>query len=198
MINLRTAKIDRKTNETDIKLSLNIDGTGKSDINSGCGFLDHMLTLFASHGKFDLEIKCDGDTYVDDHHTTEDIGIALGQAFSQALGDKRGIVRYGDTILPMDEALILTAVDFSGRNCLRYSLDIPAQKVGSFDTELVKEFFIAFTSNAKLTLHIMQLDGENSHHIIEGAFKSVARSIRAAVKIDSDFADEIPSSKGVL
>lgn len=198
MINLRTAKIDRKTNETDIKLSLNIDGTGKSDINSGCGFLDHMLTLFASHGKFDLEIKCDGDTYVDDHHTTEDIGIALGQAFSQALGDKRGIVRYGDTILPMDEALILTATDFSGRRCLRYSLDIPAQKVGSFDTELVKEFFIAFTSNAKLTLHIMQLDGENSHHIIEGAFKSVARSIRAAVKIDSDFADEIPSSKGVL
>lgn len=198
MINLRTAKIDRKTNETDIKLSLNIDGTGKSDINSGCGFLDHMLTLFASHGKFDLEIKCNGDTYVDDHHTTEDIGIALGQAFSQALGDKRGIVRYGDTILPMDEALILTAVDFSGRSCLRYSLDIPAQKVGSFDTELVKEFFIAFTSNAKLTLHIMQLDGENSHHIIEGAFKSVARSIRAAVKIDSDFADEIPSSKGVL
>ena len=198
MINLRTAKIDRKTNETDIKLSLNIDGTGKSDINSGCGFLDHMLTLFASHGKFDLEIKCDGDTYVDDHHTTEDIGIALGQAFSQALGDKRGIVRYGDTILPMDEALILTAVDFSGRSYLRYSLDIPAQKVGSFDTELVKEFFIAFTSNAKLTLHIMQLDGENSHHIIEGAVKSVARSIRAAVKIDSDFADEIPSSKGVL
>ncbi len=198
MINLRTAKIDRKTNETDIKLSLNIDGTGKSNINSGCGFLDHMLTLFASHGKFDLEIKCDGDTYVDDHHTTEDIGIALGQAFSQALGDKMGIVRYGDTILPMDEALILTAVDFSGRSCLRYSLDIPAQKVGSFDTELVKEFFIAFTSNAKFTLHIMQLDGENSHHIIEGAFKSVARSIRAAVKIDSDFADEIPSSKGVL
>ncbi len=195
---MRTAKIDRKTNETDIKLSLNIDGTGKSDINSGCGFLDHMLTLFASHGKFDLEIKCDGDTYVDDHHTTEDIGIALGQAFSQALGDKKGIVRYGDMILPMDEALILTAVDFSGRSCLGYSLDIPAQKVGSFDTELVKEFFIAFTSNAKLTLHIKQLDGENSHHIIEGAFKSVARSIRAAVKIDSDFADEIPSSKGVL
>lgn len=195
---MRTAKIDRKTNETDIKLSLNIDGTGKSDINSGCGFLDHMLTLFASHGKFDIEIKCDGDTYVDDHHTTEDIGIALGQAFSQALGDKRGIVRYGDTILPMDEALVLTAVDFSGRSCLGYSLDIPAQKVGSFDTELVKEFFIAFTSNAKLTLHIKQLDGENSHHIIEGAFKSVARSIRAAVKIDSDFADEIPSSKGVL
>lgn len=195
---MRTAKIDRKTNETDIKLSLNIDGTGKSNIESGCGFLDHMLTLFASHGKFDLEIKCDGDTYVDDHHTTEDIGIVLGQAFSQALGDKKGIVRYGDTVLPMDEALILTAVDFSGRSYLGYSLDIPTQKVGTFDTELVKEFFIAFTRNANLTLHIKQLDGENSHHIIEGAFKSVARSIRNAVKIDSDFADEIPSSKGVL
>ena len=195
---MRTAKIDRKTNETDIKLSLNIDGTGKSDIKSGCGFLDHMLTLFASHGKFDLEIKCDGDTYVDDHHTTEDIGIVLGQAFSQALGDKKGIVRYGDTVLPMDEALILTAVDFSGRSCLGYSLDIPTQKVGTFDTELVKEFFLAFIRNANLTLHIKQLDGENSHHIIEGAFKSAARSIRSAVKIDSDFADEIPSSKGVL
>ena len=196
--NMRTAKIDRKTNETDIKLSLNIDGTGKSNIKSGSGFLDHMLTLFASHGKFDLEIKCDGDTYVDDHHTTEDIGIVLGQAFSQALGDKKGIVRYGDTVLPMDEALILTAVDFSGRSYLGYSLDIPTQKVGTFDTELVKEFFLAFTRNANLTLHIKQLDGENSHHIIEGAFKSVARSIRTAVKIDSDFADEIPSSKGVL
>lgn len=195
---MRTAKIDRKTNETDIKLSLNIDGTGKSNIESGCGFLDHMLTLFASHGKFDLEIKCDGDTYVDDHHTTEDIGIVLGQAFAQALGDKKGIVRYGDTVLPMDEALILTAVDFSGRSYLGYSLDIPTQKVGTFDTELVKEFFLAFTRNANLTLHIKQLDGENSHHIIEGAFKSVARSIRNAVKIDSDFADEIPSSKGVL
>jgi imidazoleglycerol-phosphate dehydratase len=195
---MRTAKIDRKTNETDIKLSLNIDGTGKSDIKSGCGFLDHMLTLFASHGKFDLEIKCDGDTYVDDHHTAEDIGIVLGQAFSQALGDKKGIVRYGDTVLPMDEALILTAVDFSGRSYLGYSLDIPTQKVGTFDTELVKEFFLAFTRNANLTLHIKQLDGENSHHIIEGAFKSVARSIRSAVKIDGDFADEIPSSKGVL
>ena len=195
---MRKAETVRKTGETDITLSLDIDGKGESEISSGVGFLDHMLTLFSRHGRFDLKLKCIGDTYVDDHHTTEDIGIALGQAFSQALGDKRGIVRYGDTILPMDEALILTAVDFSGRSCLRYSLDIPAQKVGSFDTELVKEFFIAFTSNAKLTLHIMQLDGENSHHIIEGAFKSVARSIRAAVKIDSDFADEIPSSKGVL
>ena len=198
MRHMRTAKIDRKTNETDIKLSLNIDGTGKSNIQSGCGFLDHMLTLFASHGKFDLEIKCNGDTYVDDHHTTEDIGSVLGQAFAQALSDKRGIVRYGSTILPMDEALILTAVDFSGRSYLAYSLEIPTEKVGTFDTELVKEFFLAFTRKADLTLHIKQLDGKNSHHIIEGAFKSVARSIRAAVKIDSDFADEIPSSKGVL
>ena len=198
MRHMRTAKIDRKTNETDIKLSLNIDGTGKSNIQSGCGFLDHMLTLFASHGKFDLEIKCDGDTYVDDHHTTEDIGIVLGQAFAQALGDKRGIVRYGSTILPMDEALILTAADFSGRSYLAYALEIPTEKVGTFDTELVKEFFLAFTRKADLTLHIKQLAGENSHHIIEGAFKSVARSIRTAVQIDSDFADEIPSSKGVL
>ena len=198
MRHMRTAKIDRKTNETDIKLSLNIDGTGKSNVQSGIGFLDHMLTLFASHGKFDLEIKCDGDTYVDDHHTTEDIGIVLGQAFAQALGDKRGIVRYGSTILPMDEALILTAVDFSGRSYLAYALEIPTEKVGTFDTELVKEFFLAFTRKADLTLHIKQLAGENSHHIIEGAFKSVARSIRTAVKIDSDFADELPSSKGVL
>ena len=186
MRHMRTVKIGRKTNETDIKLSLNIDGTGKSNIQSGCGFLDHMLTLFASHGKFDLEIKCNGDTYVDDHHTTEDIGIVLGQAFAQALADKRGIVRYGSTILPMDEALILTAVDFSGRSHLAYSLEIPTEKVGTFDTELVKEFFLAFTRKADLTLHIKQLDGKNSHHIIEGAFKSVARSIRAAVKIDSD------------
>ena len=195
---MRTAKIDRKTNETDIKISLNIDGTGKSNVQSGIGFLDHMLTLFASHGKFDLEIKCDGDTYVDDHHTAEDIGIVLGQAFAQALCDKRGIVRYGSTILPMDEALILTAADFSGRSYLAYALEIPTEKVGTFDTELVKEFFLAFTRKADLTLHIKQLAGENSHHIIEGAFKSVARSIRTAVKIDSDFADEIPSSKGVL
>lgn len=198
MRHMRTAKIDRKTNETDIKISLNIDGTGKSNVQSGIGFLDHMLTLFASHGKFDLEIKCDGDTYVDDHHTAEDIGIVLGQAFAQALCDKRGIVRYGSTILPMDEALILTAADFSGRSYLTYALEIPTEKVGTFDTELVKEFFLAFTRKADLTLHIKQLAGENSHHIIEGAFKSVARSIRTAVKIDSDFADEIPSSKGVL
>ncbi len=195
---MRTSEIKRKTAETDIILSLNIDGTGKSEINTGCGFLDHMLTLFAKHGRFDLNVSCKGDTYVDDHHTVEDIGIALGCAFEEALGDKKGIIRYGSTILPMDEALILSAVDLSGRSYLAFGLDIPAQKVGTFDTELVREFFIAFSSNAKLNLHLKQLEGLNSHHIIEGAFKSVARSLKAAVKIDSDFADEIPSTKGVL
>ena len=195
---MRTSEIKRKTAETDIILSLNIDGTGKSEINTGCGFLDHMLTLFAKHGRFDLNVSCKGDTYVDDHHTVEDIGIALGCAFEEALGDKKGIIRYGSTILPMDEALILSAVDLSGRSYLSFGLDIPAEKVGTFDTELVREFFIAFSSNAKLNLHLKQLDGLNSHHIIEGAYKSVARSLKAAVKIDSDFADEIPSTKGVL
>ena len=195
---MRTSEIKRKTTETDIVLSLNLDGTGKSDMNTGCGFLDHMLTLFAKHGKFDLNVSCKGDTYVDDHHTTEDIGIALGCAFSEALGDKKGIVRYGSSVLPMDEALILSAVDISGRAYLGYGLEIPTEKVGNFDTELIREFFIAFSSNAKLNLHIKQLDGLNSHHIIEGAFKSVARSLRTAVKIDADFADEIPSTKGVL
>jgi imidazoleglycerol-phosphate dehydratase len=195
---MRTANINRKTNETDISLKLVIDGSGKNEIATGCGFLDHMLTLFATHGKFDIELKCTGDTYVDYHHTTEDIGIVLGQAFCEALADKKGITRYGQMILPMDEALILSAVDFSGRGCLGYSLEIPTQKVGDFDTELVKEFFLAFVREAKVSLHIRQLAGENSHHIIEGAFKSVARSIRAAVKIDEEFAGEIPSSKGVL
>ena len=193
---MRTANINRKTNETDISLKLVIDGSGKNEIATGCGFLDHMLTLFATHGKFDIELKCTGDTYVDYHHTTE--GIVLGQAFCEALADKKGITRYGQMILPMDEALILSAVDFSGRGCLGYSLEIPTQKVGDFDTELVKEFFLAFVREAKVSLHIRQLAGENSHHIIEGAFKSVARSIRAAVKIDEEFAGEIPSSKGVL
>ena len=195
---MRISEIKRKTAETDIVLNLNIDGTGKSEIDTGCGFLDHMLTLFSKHGRFDLNVSCKGDTYVDDHHTVEDIGIALGQAFAEALGEKKGIVRYGSCTLPMDEALILSAVDLSGRSYLGYALEIPASKVGSFDTELVREFFIAFTSNAKLNLHLKQLDGLNSHHIIEGAFKSVARSLKAAVKIDSDFADEIPSTKGVL
>ena len=195
---MRTAQINRKTAETDIKLSLNIDGSGKGEINTGCGFLDHMLTLFAKHGRFDLDVLCKGDMRVDAHHTTEDIGIVLGTAFKQAMGDKKGIVRYGDIILPMDEALILSAVDFSGRAHLSYSVDIPSQKVGDFDTELCEEFFLAFVRNAECTLHIRQMAGGNSHHIIEGVFKSTARCISRATAIDADFADEIPSTKGVL
>ena len=195
---MRTAEIIRKTGETDIALRLNLDGTGKGNIATGCGFLDHMLTLFARHGRFDLDVSCKGDNWVDDHHTVEDIGIALGQAFAQALGDKRGICRYGDVALPMDETLILSAVDISGRGYLGYALEIPAQKVGTFDTELVEEFWLGFIRNAQITLHIRQLAGTNSHHIIEGAFKSVARSLRAAVAIDPVAAGEIPSTKGVL
>ena len=195
---MRTAQITRKTAETDIALTLNLDGSGKSAIDTGCGFLDHMLTLFSRHGRFDLTIRCKGDTYVDDHHTAEDIGISLGQAFQTALGDKKGINRYGSTVLPMDEALILTAVDLSGRGYLGYDLQIPTEKVGTFDTELVEEFWLGFIRNAACTLHIRQLAGSNSHHIIEGAFKSVARSLKAAVAIDAAFADEIPSTKGVL
>ena len=195
---MRNAEINRKTAETDIALMLNLDGSGSSQIDTGCGFLDHMLTLFAKHGRFDLTVSCQGDTYVDDHHTVEDIGIVLGQAFSQALGDKKGICRYGDTTLAMDESLILSAADLSGRACLGYALRIPTQKVGTFDTELVEEFFLGFVRNAQLTLHIRQLAGTNSHHIIEGAFKSVARSLRKAVAIDKAFADEVPSTKGVL
>lgn len=195
---MRTAEINRKTAETDISLTLRLDGKGNSEIASGCGFLDHMLTLFARHGRFDLTLKCNGDTYVDDHHTVEDIGIALGQAFAEALGDKKGIVRYGSMLLPMDEALIMSAVDLSGRSYLAYGLEIPTQKVGSFDTELAEEFWLGFTRNAACTLHIKQLAGTNSHHIIEGAFKSVGRALKAAVAIDPDFADEIPSTKGVL
>ena len=195
---MRSAEIVRTTAETDISLNLSLDGTGKSVIDTGCGFLDHMLTLFAKHGRFDLNVSCKGDTYVDDHHTVEDIGIALGQAFAIVLGDKRGIVRYGSLILPMDESLILSAVDLSGRSYLGYELQIPTEKVGSFDTELVEEFWLAFTREAKCNLHMQQLAGKNSHHIIEGAFKSVARSLRQAVAIDPDFANEIPSTKGVL
>lgn len=195
---MRTAQISRKTGETDISLTLNLDGSGKSSISTGCGFLDHMLVLFAKHGRFDLDLNCKGDTWVDDHHTVEDVGIALGQAFCQALGDKRGICRYGDVTLPMDEALILSAVDLSGRGYLGYALQIPTEKVGSFDTELVEEFFLGFIRNAQATLHIRQLAGTNSHHIIEGAFKSVARSLRAAVAVDPACIDEIPSTKGVL
>jgi len=195
---MREAEIKRKTNETDIKLSLNLDGQGTSNINTGCGFLDHMLTLFAKHGKFNLDVYCKGDINVDYHHTTEDVGIALGEAFVKAIGDKKGIRRYGDTVLPMDEALILSAVDISGRSYLGYGLMIPTTHVGDFDTELCEEFWLGFVRKAEITLHIKQLDGKNSHHIIEGAFKSVARSLRTAVSIDESFADEIPSTKGVL
>ena len=195
---MRMADITRRTAETDITLKLNLDGTGECDIDTGVGFLDHMLTLFAAHGKFDLFVKCEGDTEVDDHHTVEDVGICLGQAFAIALGDKRGICRYGQTILPMDEALILTAADLSGRAYLGYALEIPTEKVGTFDTELVKEFFLAFVRCAAVTLHIRQMAGENSHHIIEGTFKSVARTLRAAVAVDEKCRDAIPSTKGVL
>lgn len=193
---MRTSEINRKTAETDIQLALNLDGTGKSSIDTGCGFLNHMLTLFAAHGKFDLSVKCAGDTDVDDHHSVEDIGICLGQAFQNALGDKRGITRYGSFLLPMDEALIQTAVDISGRSCLCYGLEIPAEKIGSFDTELVEEFFLAFTRCCPMSLHIRQLAGKNSHHIVEGCFKSVARSLKAAVALDGS--KDIPSTKGVL
>ncbi|MCI8990226.1 MAG: imidazoleglycerol-phosphate dehydratase HisB [Lawsonibacter sp.] len=195
---MRKAELTRRTAETDITLSLELDGSGVSQIDTGCGFLDHMLTLFARHGRFDLSLTCRGDTYVDDHHTVEDIGICLGDAFAQALGDKRGIVRYGSCTLPMDEALILTAVDISGRGMLCYGLDIPTQKVGTFDTQLTKEFLTAFARRADMTVHVTQLAGENSHHIIEGAFKSLARSLGAAVAIDPRFSQEIPSTKGVL
>lgn len=195
---MRIAELKRTTAETDISLKLNLDGKGVSTISTGCGFLDHMLTLFSKHGRFDLELTCKGDTYVDDHHTVEDVGIALGQAFFQALGDKKGICRYGDTTLAMDESLILTAVDISGRACLGYALQIPTQKVGTFDTELTEEFFLGFVRNAQLTLHVRQLAGSNSHHIIEGAFKSFGRSMKKAVAIDTAFANEIPSTKGVL
>ena len=193
---MRTAEIIRKTAETDIMLTLNLDGTGKSQIKTGVGFLDHMLTLFAAHGKFDLTVNCQGDTWVDDHHSAEDIGICLGQAFWQALGDKRGITRYGSFLLPMDEALIQTAVDISGRSYLGYGLEIPTEKIGSFDTELVEEFWMAFVRCCPMSLHIRQLAGKNAHHIVEGCFKSVARSLRIAVA--SDGTNDIPSTKGVL
>lgn len=195
---MRISEIKRDTKETKIQLKLNLDGNGESNINSGCGFLDHMLTLFASHGKFDLDIVCDGDTEVDYHHTVEDIGICLGKAFKEALGEKKGVIRYGYMILPMDESLILSAVDLSGRSYLAYGLDIPAYKVGDFDTELTEEFFYAFVRAAECTLHITQLAGRNSHHIIEGTFKSVARTLRKAVCINKKYANEIPSTKGVL
>ena len=193
---MRVSEMTRNTAETKIQLKLNLDGTGKADIDTGVGFLNHMLTLFAAHGKFDLTVKCAGDVEVDDHHSVEDIGICLGQAFQAALGDKRGITRYGSFLLPMDEALILSAVDISGRSCLSYGLDIPTEKIGTFDTELVEEFFLGFTRNCPMSLHLRQLSGTNSHHIVEGAFKSVGRALKAAVALDGS--NDIPSTKGVL
>ena len=195
---MRSYECNRKTAETDIKLSLELDGNGKSEIDTGCGFLDHMLTLFASHGRFDLAVKCVGDVQVDYHHTVEDIGICLGKAFCETLGDKRGIERYGSMILPMDETLILCAIDFSGRDYLNFDVEIPTVKVGDLDTELIEEFWLAFTRQANCTLHFKKLAGKNSHHIIEGIFKAAARAMRAAVRIDASRADEIPSTKGVL
>lgn len=195
---MRVAEVKRKTNETDIELKLALDGSGKAEIDTGSAFLDHMLNLFAKHGRFDLTVKCRGDLDVDCHHTTEDIGICLGQAFCSALGDKAGIVRYADTVLPMDESLILTALDISGRSYFAGDFDIKADKVGDFDTELCSEFWAAFAFNAGITLHIRQLAGTNAHHIIEGTFKSCARSLRRAVEIDPRFAADIPSTKGVL
>ena len=195
---MRTAELTRNTAETKISLALDLDGKGQANVNTGCGFLDHMLTLLAGHGKFDLTVSCKGDTYVDDHHTVEDVGIALGQAVAKALGDKKGITRYGTVTIPMDEALVTCALDISGRCGLFGELQIPSRKVGSFDTELVEEFFLAFVRNAAVTLHFVQLAGHNSHHIIECAFKAFGRALRTAVKIDPDFANEVPSTKGVL
>ena len=195
---MRTAEINRKTKETDVSLIINLDGKGESKIDTGCGFFDHMLDLFARHGRFDLTVKCVGDINVDYHHTVEDVGIVLGQAFKKALGDMRGIVRYGTTILPMDESLILTALDISGRSYLKLDLPMRATKIGDFPVELVEEFFLAFVRHAGITLHVNKLSGTNAHHIVEGTFKSFARSMKSAVKIDADFANEIPSTKGVL
>ena len=201
---MRMAEITRNTNETQISLKLNLDGRGKIEpaeqgsLLSGSGFLDHMLELFARHGRFDLALTCKGDTYVDYHHTTEDIGISLGNAFKQALGDFRGIKRYGSFILPMDEALIMISIDISGRPHLAYDVSIPAQKVGDFDTELAEEFMLGFVRALGATVHIKQLAGTNSHHIIEAVFKCFGRALAQAVEIDEKFSDEIPSTKGVL
>ena len=195
---MRKSDITRKTAETDIILSLCLDGTGKSEISTGIGFLDHMLTSFSRHARFDLSVKCVGDTFTDDHHSAEDIGLCLGMAFAEAVGDMRGIVRFADVVLPMDEALCMCAVDVSGRGYLAYDITPGAEKVGGFDTELVKEFFLAFVRKAEITVHIKQLAGENVHHIIEACFKAFARALSAAVSVDKGFADEIPSTKGVL
>ena len=195
---MRIAEINRATAETEIFVRLKLDGKGESNIDTACGFLDHMLELFARHGRFDLTVHCQGDIHVDYHHTVEDIGICLGQAFAKALGSKKGIRRYADTTLPMDESLILSAVDISGRGGCYYDMELPAQKVGDFDTELDQEFWIAFAQNAGITLHLRKIAGRNTHHILEGGFKSVARSMRTAVSIDPAFANEIPSTKGLL
>lgn len=195
---MRKTEINRETSETDISIRLELEGKGESDIDTGCGFLDHMLELFARHGRFNLTVSCHGDIHVDYHHTVEDIGICLGQAFAKTLGDKKGIRRYADTILPMDEALILSAVDISGRGGCYYDMELPTQRVGDFDTELDQEFWIAFAQNAGITLHLRKIAGRNTHHILEGAFKSVARSLRVAVSIDPNCSNEIPSTKGLL
>ncbi len=195
---MRIASIDRKTKETDISLTINLDGKGKGVINTGCGFFDHMLELFTKHARFDLDVTCKGDINVDYHHTVEDVGIVLGQAIKKALGDMKGIIRYGTTILPMDESLILTAIDISGRSYLRYDLPVRTKIMGDFPVELIEEFFQAFVRHAGLTLHVQKMAGTNSHHVVEGAFKSFARSLKTAVEIDKAFADEIPSTKGVL
>ena len=195
---MRSAQIERKTAETDVRLTLSLDGAGRAQIDTGVGFLDHMLTLFAAHGRFDLTVRCAGDTQVDDHHSVEDIGIALGDAVAQALGEKRGIRRYGSMLLPMDEALVLCAVDLSGRCCLRMQAAFPSQKIGTFDTELVEEFFTAFSRHAGATLHLRQLDGTNSHHIAEAMLKAFGRALSEAVSPDARLAGEIPSTKGAL
>lgn len=195
---MRTSTIKRNSQETKINLTLNLDGKGESKIDTGCGFFDHMLTLFSKHSKIDLDVTCNGDTNVDYHHTVEDIGIVLGKAILEALGDKKGINRYADTILPMDESLILTAIDISGRSYLGFDVLFPSQKIGDFDTELVEEFFMALVRSAEITLHIKKMAGENSHHIAEGIFKSFARSLRVAVALDENFKDQLPSTKGVL
>ena len=195
---MREAEIKRKTKETDIEMSLQLDGCGASCVNTGCGFLDHMLTLFAKYARVNLSVKCCGDVEVDYHHTTEDVGIVLGDCIKKALGDMKGICRYGNTILPMDEALVLTALDISGRSYLSINLNMRARKVGDFDTELVEEFFLALVRRAGITLHVKQLDGKNSHHIIEATFKSFGLALRGAIAIDPAFRDDIPSTKGVL
>lgn len=195
---MRIGEVNRETAETEIELSIDLDGSGDSSVDTGVGFLDHMLTLFSRHGRFDLNVKCDGDTYVDDHHSVEDIGICMGRAFAKALGERRGINRYGDIILPMDETLILCAVDISGRSCLSFEADFPSEKIGTFDTELVEEFMAAFVRSSGITLHIKQISGKNSHHIAEGMFKALGRTLKEAVAIDEELGDEIPSTKGVL